>query len=107
MEKQNYDVEIKIEKNLYVTDAPSKVEAIKKAIAFIEELLFHGIKPYSKITATKTNNTETSTEVKIIEPLLVEQIAEVDKIYNDLINVYNKDEIILLVENLNSYIGSV
>lgn len=130
---ENYDVNIKIEKAMFVEDAKNKEEAIQKAVVRVQEILVPGIRSHSKIIAVKSNlekqkqtcvvcaDENDNNSIELIggvcpncsldynksksNTLLKEQVIEVDKIFNDLTNVYNKAELELLAQNILAFLG--
>lgn len=102
MTEDNYDVKIKIEKNVFIEGVHSKAEAIRRATGFVQELLISGIKPFAKIVAVKTNDSQQDSSGGLLD----EQIKQVQQTSLDLSNVFNKDELKLLIEDLKFYTGA-
>lgn len=100
MEKNNYRVEIKIERILFIEGVNNSEEAIENATLYLDNLLLAGVKPYARAIAIKTNLTESTEAV-----LHKEQLEEVKKMSLDISNAFNKEEMKLLVEDLKFYIG--
>jgi hypothetical protein len=98
--KDNYKVNIKIDKNIFIEGVSSKAEAIRKASAFFNELLITGMQHRYNILAVKTNDTEETTEI-----IHDEQLKQIQKTSLSLSNVYNKKELQLLIEDLKFYVG--
>lgn len=99
MEKNNYKVNIKIDRTLFIEEVNNSEEAIENAILYLDNLLLAGVKPYARAIAVKSNITEQPDE------LHVEQLEEVKKLSLQISNIFNKAELKLLAEDIKFYIG--
>lgn len=102
--KNNYNVTIKIEKTIFIENVEKETEAIQNAVSYFYELIQQGVRPYMKIVAAKTNDTDDTKELQ--EEIHEEQVKEINKTSLQLANSFNKSELKLLVEDINFYIRS-